>query len=185
MPFSFTPLKIPEVILIEARQFGDDRGFFMETYHAEAFRQNGIDVNFVQDNFSHSAKGVIRGLHYQTNPMAQGKLVMAAEGEVFDVAVDIRRGSPTYGQWVGEVLSTQNGRLLWVPPGFAHGFCVISETANVSYKVTELYSPDCDSGIRWDDPTINVHWPVDGEPLLSPKDSQHPFLEDANNNFVY
>lgn len=184
MPFQFTPLEIPEVILIEAKKFGDDRGFFMESYKRADFVANGIDVAFVQDNFSHSSRGVLRGLHYQMNPAAQGKLVMAITGEIFDVAVDIRQGSPTYGKWVGAMLSPQNGRLLYIPPGFAHGFCVVSPEADVTYKVTDTYNAACDRGIRWDDPDIAIDWPI-SQPDLSPKDSQHPSLKEADNNFVY
>ncbi|MEM7336937.1 MAG: dTDP-4-dehydrorhamnose 3,5-epimerase [Chloroflexota bacterium] len=175
---------MPDVILVEAKKFGDDRGFFMETYQFNAFEQNGISLRFVQDNFSHSSRGVLRGLHYQINPDAQGKLVRAVSGEIFDVAVDIRKGSPTYGQWVGEMLSRENGRLLWVPPGFAHGFCVVSEKADVAYKVTGDYSPSCDRGIIWNDPAIGIDWPIDN-PSLSPKDVDHPTLENADNNFTY
>ena len=184
MPFEFTQLEIPEVILIEAKRFGDDRGFFMETYQYNEFAKNGIEDQFRQDNFSHSSRGVLRGLHYQINPDAQGKLVRAVRGEIFDVAVDIRQGSPTYGQWVGEHLSRENGRLLWVPPGFAHGFCVISERADVAYKVTGDYSPSCDRGIIWNDPAIGIKWPIQ-EPSLSSKDKEHPTLEHADNNFIY
>lgn len=183
MPFTFTPQGIPEVQLIEARAFGDDRGFFAETYKASEFLAHGIP-GFVQDNLSHSQRGVLRGLHYQKDPAAQGKLVMAMRGEIFDVAVDIRRGSPTYGQWVGAVLSERNHRLLWVPPGFAHGFCVVSEFADVLYKVTSEYSPTHDRGIRWDDPDIGVQWPL-SEPLLSPKDAEAGPLAQADNNFTY
>lgn len=184
MPFTFTPLRIPDVVLIEARAFGDDRGFFAETYKASDFAAHGVPQRFVQDNHSHSQRGVLRGLHYQKDPAAQGKLVLCVRGEIFDVAVDIRRGSPTYGQWVGETLSHDNHRLLWVPPGFAHGFCVLSEEADVLYKVTAEYAPEYDRGVRWNDPAIGVRWPV-AEPLLSPKDAAAPLLAEADNNFVY
>lgn len=184
MPFEFSRLQIPEVILVNARRFGDNRGFFMELYQYDAFAESGITCRFVQDNFSHSIKGVLRGLHYQTKPDAQGKLVYAITGEIFDVAVDIRQGSPTFGQWVGETLSEDNGRLLWVPPGFAHGFLVMSDQAKVAYKVTANYSPECDAGIRWNDPVIGIDWPMEN-PILSVKDAGLPTLQNANNNFIY
>lgn len=183
MPFSFAPQSIPEVQVIEAKAFGDDRGFFAETYKASDFIAHGIPA-FVQDNLSRSQRGVLRGLHYQLDPAAQGKLVAVISGEIFDVAVDIRKGSPTYGKWVGAVLSEHNHRLLWVPPGFAHGFCVVSDVADVVYKVTAEYSPAHDRGIRWNDPDIGVVWPVEA-PLLSPKDAAALSLEQADNNFTY
>lgn len=184
MPFFFEQLTIPDVILITPKKFGDNRGFFMETYHYEQFAANGIDVQFVQDNHSRSAQGVLRGLHYQLNPMAQGKLLRVVNGEVFDVAVDIRLNSPTYGQWVGEVLSAENGRMLYVPPGFAHSFCVLSQSADLLYKVSELYSPEYERGIAWDDPAIQIEWPVQN-PILSARDTDSPTLAEAENNFVY
>ena len=184
MPFSFQPTEIPDVVLIEAKRFGDARGFFMETYQQAEFAANGIDVQFVQDNRSHSARGVLRGLHYQLEPFAQGKLLMALTGVIFDVAVDIRRGSPTYGRWVGEILSMENGRMLYIPPGFAHGFCVLSDTADLVYKVSAPYSPECERGIAWNDPAIGVDWPVT-DPILSARDQQNPILAKADNTFVY
>lgn len=184
MPFQFRPMAIPEVILVEPQRFGDMRGFFMETYQYEIFATNGIAPHFVQDNHSRSAKGVLRGLHYQKDPQAQGKLLKVVVGEIFDVAVDIRRGSPTFGQWVGEILSAENGRLLYVPPGFAHGFCVLSETADLLYKTTAYYHPASDRGIIWNDPQVNIAWPIT-EPLLSTKDAQLPPLAEADFNFVY
>jgi dTDP-4-dehydrorhamnose 3,5-epimerase len=184
MPFTFQTLTIPEVILAEPRVFGDERGFFLETYKASAFVEAGIPETFVQANHSRSAAGVLRGLHYQKAPKAQGKLVAAIRGTIFDVAVDIRRDSPTYGQWVGEILSDDNHRLLYVPPGFAHGFCVLSEVADVLYQVTAEYAPDLDRGIIWNDPEINVAWPI-AEPQLSPKDAAQPRLCDADNDFTY
>jgi dTDP-4-dehydrorhamnose 3,5-epimerase len=184
MPFQFTPLEIPEVILIETRRFGDDRGFFMETYKQEEFAANGIHGPFVQDNCSHSAQGVVRGLHYQIPPHAQGKLLVVVQGEIFDVAVDIRRHSPTYGQWVGAVLSARNGRMLYIPSGFAHGFCVLSESATLTYKVTDVYMPAYEQGIRWDDPTVGINWPVT-DPILSVRDKQLPSLADVENPFVW
>jgi dTDP-4-dehydrorhamnose 3,5-epimerase len=168
-----TPLAIPDVILLEPRVFGDDRGFFYESFNRQAFRgAAGVDPDFVQDNHSRSVQGVLRGLHYQLPPKAQGKLVRVVVGEVFDVAVDIRKGSPTFGKWVGEVLSAGNKRQLWIPPGFAHGFLTLSETAEFLYKTTDYYSPQHERCIRWDDPTIGVVWPLDGEPRLSLKDME-------------
>ena len=184
MPFFFEQREIPEVILVTPQQFGDKRGFFMETYHYEQFAANGIDVQFVQDNHSRSAYGVLRGLHYQMNPVAQGKLLRVVQGEVFDVAVDIRVNSPTYGKWIGEILSAENGRMLYVPPGFAHGFCVLSESADLLYKTSATYSPDQERGIAWDDPAIHVDWPIQN-PTLSNRDTNNPTLAEADNNFIY
>lgn len=184
MPFQFHPLAIPEVILVEPQRFGDSRGFFMETYQFEIFAANGITPRFVQDNHSRSARGVLRGLHYQKEPVAQGKLLKVVIGEIFDVAVDIRRGSPTFGQWVGEILSAGNGRLLYVPPGFAHGFCVLSETADLIYKTTSYYHPESEKGILWNDPQIGVAWPI-VEPLLSARDQSLPTLAEADFNFQF
>lgn len=174
-----TRLAIPDVVLIEPRVFGDARGFFYESFNAEAFRAaTGIDLEFVQDNHSRSTKGVLRGLHYQLPPHAQGKLVRAVRGAVFDVAVDIRASSPSFGQWVGAELTEENHRQLWVPPGFAHGFLVLSETADFLYKTTEYYAATHERCIAWNDPTLAVHWPQsDGTPQLSGKDQQGlPFV---------
>ncbi len=182
MPFQFHPLAIPEVILVEPQRFGDSRGFFMETYQFEMFAANGIAPRFVQDNHSRSAKGVLRGLHYQNSPFAQGKLLKVVVGEIFDVAVDIRRGSPTFGQWVSEILSAENGRLLYVPPGFAHGFCVLSETADLIYKTSDYYHPASEKGILWNDAQIGVRWPI-ANPLLSARDQSLPVLAEADFNF--
>lgn len=184
MPFDFQPLTIPDVVLIAVREFADDRGFFMETYKHSAFAANGIAACFVQDNYARSRRGVLRGLHYQLNPAAQGKLVAVLQGEAFDVAVDIRKGSPTYGRWVGEVLSAENRRMLYIPPGFAHGYCVLTDAADMAYKVTAEYAPDLDRGIRWNDPAIGIDWPV-SDPILSAKDAALPNLEEADNNFRY
>ena len=184
MPFRFQKLDIPDVILIEPRVFEDPRGFFMETYKKSEFAANGIAGEFVQSNYSHSIQGTLRGLHYQKPPQAQGKLVMALRGEVFDVAVDIRRGSPTYSRWVGAILSDENFHMLYIPPGFAHGFCVLSAEADFVYLVTAEYAQELDSGIRWNDPKIGVQWPV-AKPMLSTKDTQLPLLEDAGVDFVY
>lgn len=174
---NFVKTNLPGVLIVEPKVFGDDRGFFMEIYHAARFAEAGVVDPFVQDNHSRSARGVLRGLHFQ-EPNPQGKLVRAVSGTVFDVAVDIRRGSPTFGRWVGVELSGENKRQLWVPAGFAHGFCVTSETADVVYKCTALYDPSTDRGIRWNDPAIGIEWPGI-EPLLSPKDAAAPLLADA------
>jgi dTDP-4-dehydrorhamnose 3,5-epimerase len=182
MPFRFDRLQIPDIILIEAKKFSDDRGFFAETYKRSEFAAHGIPHTFVQSNSSRSVRGVLRGLHYQKHPQAQGKLVMALTGQIFDVAVDIRRGSPTYGRWVGEVLSAENGRMIYVPEGFAHGFCVLSHEADVLYMVTDEYARELDRGIVWNDPEIGVQWPI-ADPVLSRKDAHLPLLKDADNNF--
>jgi len=184
MPFEFHRLALPEIILVQASRFGDDRGFFMETYKASAFAAGGISLPFVQDNLSHSARGVLRGLHYQKHPRAQGKLVSVLRGSILDVAVDIRRGSPTYGQWLSCELSAGEGGMLYVPIGFAHGFCVLSDEADVLYKVTAEFDPELDRGILWNDPEIGVQWPF-AEPVLSPKDGQLPPLRLADNNFEF
>ena len=176
-----TPLAIPEVLLIEPKVFGDARGFFFESYNRRAFHEaTGCDCDFVQDNHSKSARGVLRGLHYQLPPQAQGKLVRAVAGEVFDVAVDIRRDSPTFGRWVGCVLSAANCRQLWIPPGFAHGFVVLSESAEFLYKTTDYWAPALERAIAWNDPAIGIDWPLSGEPLLSGKDAVAPLLADAD-----
>jgi dTDP-4-dehydrorhamnose 3,5-epimerase len=182
MPFQFKKLEIPEVVLVEAQAFADDRGFFAETYKHSEFAVCGIPHPFVQDNLSHSVQGVVRGLHYQKHPKAQGKLVTVLNGRIFDVAVDIRRSSPTYSQWVGMELSGEDCSMLYIPVGFAHGFCVLSQEADVVYKVTEEYARDLDRGILWNDPDLAIRWPV-AEPLLSPKDAQLPLLKDADNDF--
>lgn len=185
MPFQFQRMEeLREVILIEAQAFGDDRGSFAETYRESAFAAYGIGERFVQDNHSRSTHGVIRGLHYQKHPKAQAKLVYVASGEIFDVQVDLRRGSPTYGRWVGVTLSAENHRILYVPVGFAHGFSVQSETADVVYKVSAEYEPTLDRGVRWNDPEIGIEWPVQA-PRLSPKDDDLPRLRDADHDFVY
>jgi dTDP-4-dehydrorhamnose 3,5-epimerase len=175
MPFEFRRLPIPEVVLIVPRVFEDERGFFMENYKCSAFEAFGVVDPFVQDNHSRSRRGVLRGLHFQRQPKAQGKLVRAVVGEIFDVAVDIRVGSASYGEWVSALLSAENQQMLYVPAGFAHGFCVLSEVAEVSYKATEEYSPEHDAGIRWDDPEIGIEWPID-HPVVSAKDAGLPLL---------
>jgi len=174
------PTALPEVLLVEPKLFPDDRGFFMESYNRAVFSQAvGRDVDFVQDNHSLSRKGVLRGLHYQLPPTPQGKLVRAVVGEIFDVAVDIRRGSPTFGRWVGEILSADNRRQLWVPEGFAHGFLTLSEQAEVLYKASAYYAPACERSLAWDDPEIAIQWPAGIRPFLSPKDLDAPRLEAA------
>lgn len=184
MPFQFRSLQIPDVVLIEAQHSEDGRGFFLETYRMSAFSANGIPHPFVQDNYSHSGRGVLRGLHYQKHPHAQGKLVRVVKGEVFDVAVDLRKGSPTYGRWVGVLLSDSCFQMLYVPGGFAHGYCVLSEEADLVYKVTAEYAPDLARGVLWSDPALGIQWPI-SDPILSPADAGLPFLEQADNNFGY
>ncbi len=164
-------LAIPEVFLFSPTVFGDERGFFYESFNKRVFNEViGLQPDFVQDNHSRSVKGVLRGLHYQLPPHAQGKLVRVVQGEVFDVAVDIRRSSPTFGQWVGAVLSAENHKQLWIPPGFAHGFVTLSATAEFVYKTTDFYAAESERCIAWDDPQIAIEWPIDFEPTLSAKD---------------
>ncbi|HXX47544.1 MAG TPA: dTDP-4-dehydrorhamnose 3,5-epimerase [Myxococcota bacterium] len=170
----FEPTAIPEVIRVEPQVFRDARGFFLESYHEAKFAAAGVPARFVQDNHSRSTRGTLRGLHMQLR-FAQGKLVRCIAGEVFDVAVDARRGSKTFGRWVGETLSAENFRQLWVPPGFLHGFCVVSETAEIQYKCTELYHPEDEIGVIWNDPELAIRWPL-AAPLLSAKDSALPRL---------
>jgi dTDP-4-dehydrorhamnose 3,5-epimerase len=160
---------IPDVLLIEPEIFGDARGFFLESWNERTFREAGITARFVQDNHSHSARNVVRGLHYQIK-QPQGKLIRVIAGEVFDVAVDIRKSSPTFGKWAGTKLSTQNKRIIWIPPGFAHGFLALSEAAEVLYKTTDYYSPEHERTILWNDPDLGIDWPITGAPLLSAKD---------------
>ena len=175
-----TPLAIPDVILFEPKVFGDDRGCFFESFNQAKFEAAiGRQVTFVQDNHSRSLKNVLRGLHYQIQ-QPQGKLVRVVQGEVFDVAVDIRKSSPTFGQWVGEILSAANKRQMWVPEGFAHGFVVLSDTADCLYKTTGYYAPEHECSIAWNDPTIGIQWPLDGEPVLSVKDQRGTSLAEAD-----
>jgi dTDP-4-dehydrorhamnose 3,5-epimerase len=171
MKFEETPLQ--GVLLLHPKVFGDQRGFFLESWSAEAFRTAGLDLNFVQDNHSRSTGGILRGMHYQTEH-TQGKLVRVTSGEVFDVVVDLRRDSDTLGQWYGEILSDENHRMLWIPPGFAHGFYVTSEYADFQYKCTDIYHPDSEISLAWDDPTVGIEWPIpEGEqPQLSGKDTE-------------
>ncbi|HUC93014.1 MAG TPA: dTDP-4-dehydrorhamnose 3,5-epimerase [Paenibacillus sp.] len=177
--------KIAGVKLIEPLVFGDHRGFFMESYNEETYRKNGIAAIFRQDNHSLSAEaGVLRGLHYQLRPKAQTKLIRVVSGAIYDVVVDIRKGSPTFGRWESFTLSEDNKLQLLVPPGFAHGFCTLTPNCEVLYKVDELYSPEHDRGIAWDDPALGIDWPT-SEPILSGKDRKHPILAEAENNFRY
>lgn len=180
-----TPTAIPEVLILEPKVFGDARGFFFESFNQKAFNEaTGLDLDFVQDNHSRSAKGVLRGLHYQLPPHAQGKLVRVVRGAVFDVAVDIRQGSPTFGQWVGVELSEDNHRQLWIPPGFAHGFLTLSDSADFLYKTTDYYAPSHERCIAWNDPQIGVTWPDIGmTPLLSAKDQAAGSLADSTELF--
>ena len=174
-----TPTDIADVLVIEPKVFGDERGFFLESFNQKAFDDAvGQPVRFVQDNHSRSARGVLRGLHFQRPPHAQGKLVRVTQGNVFDVAVDIRKGSPTFGRWVGIELSGENHRQLWVPPGLAHGFLVLSESADFLYKTTDYYAPQAERSLRWNDPVIGIEWPDPGAPIItSGKDSAAPGLD--------
>ena len=175
-----TSTSLPEVLILETKVFGDSRGFFMESYNRRAFNEAvGHDVEFVQDNHSRSTQGVLRGLHYQLPPHAQGKLVRVVQGAVFDVAVDVRRGSPTFGKWDGVELSAENHRQLWIPPGFAHGFLVLSAVADFLYKTTDYYSPADERAMRWDDPDIGIRWPLTTLPALSQRDAAAPLLRET------
>lgn len=184
VPFSFRSLSIPGVIVVEPKKFPDSRGYFMETFKRSDFAAAGIREEFVQDNYSVSASATLRGLHYQKQPHSQGKLVWCLKGAIFDVAVDIRKESPTYGKWVSCELTSDNSHMIYVPPGFAHAFLVLSETAAVLYKCTSEYAPDADRGIMWNDPDIGIQWPIKN-PILSEKDAKHPPLKLADNNFRY
>jgi dTDP-4-dehydrorhamnose 3,5-epimerase len=175
MPLTFEPTDLPGVLIVAPRVFADDRGFFMETYKRSEFEAAGLDVPLVQENHSRSTQGTLRGLHYQREPKAQGKLVRVVLGEIFDVAVDIRHRSPTFGRWVGINLSAENRKSIYVPPGFAHGFCVLSDEAEVIYKTTEEYAPELEHGIPWNDPLLAIAWPV-SSPTLSPRDQRWPAL---------
>lgn len=184
--FNFIETKIKDVYIIEPKVFGDNRGYFMETYNKEQFEEAGLTMTFVQDNESKSSKGVLRGLHFQTQH-TQGKLVRVTEGKVFDVAVDLRKGSPTYGQWEGVILSDENKRQFYIPEGFAHGFLVLSDKAVFNYKCTDFYDPEHDGGVMWNDPDIGIEWPLEGidEVLLSEKDKNHKGLKELNVPFEY
>ena len=173
------PTRIPEVVVIRPRVFADERGYFVETWQRRRFKEAGIDVDFVQDNLSRSSRGTLRGLHYQVQ-QAQGKLVTVVRGRVFDVAVDLRRASDTFGQWVGVELSDENHQFLWIPPGFAHGFVTLSESADFQYKCTNDYAPACERSVHWNDPTLAIQWPDPGAPLVvSAKDAAAPAFRDA------
>jgi dTDP-4-dehydrorhamnose 3,5-epimerase len=178
MPFSFTPLAIADLILVEPKFFPDNRGFFLESFKASDFAKANLPTHFAQDNFSFSRKDVIRGLHYQKNPKAQGKLVSVLKGGVWDVAVDIRRGSPTFLKWMAVELNDQNHAMLYIPPGFAHGFVSLTEDVHLLYKCTNEYDTQTDAGIRWNDPDIAISWPV-SEPIVSEKDAILPFVQRA------
>lgn len=184
MPFEFRRLQIPDVILVQPKVFPDHRGFFKEVYKYSDFAKNGIPQHFVQDNVSLSYRNVVRGLHYQREPKPMGKLVTVLLGEIWDVAVDLRKGSPTYGKWVSVVLSDKNHNIVYVPEGFAHGFCCLSEQAIVAYKVTNEFDPKLDSGFLWNDPEVAVEWPVT-EAIVSEKDSKLPPFREADHNFTY
>lgn len=172
------PTSLPEVLLIEPKVFGDARGFFMESWNRKAFQSLGLDLDFVQDNHSRSTQGVLRGLHYQLQ-QPQGKLVRVTSGAVYDVAVDLRRNSPNFGKWTGHELSAENHHMLWVPPGFGHGFVVLSDSADFLYKTTEYYAPEHERCVLWNDPAIGIVWPIAGEPRLSAKDQVGSLLRDA------
>ena len=180
MPYNATPTAIPDVLVLEPKVFGDSRGFFFESFNQRDFEQaTGLQgVRFAQDNHSKSAQGVLRGLHYQIQH-PQGKLVRVVQGEVFDVAVDMRRSSPTFGRWVAEVLNAENKKQMWVPPGFAHGFLVLSETAEFLYKTTDYWYPEHERSVLWSDPQLAIAWPLAGQPLLAAKDAAAPLLAQA------
>ena len=180
MPFEFERQKIKDVILVKPKVFGDNRGFFLESYKKTDFVNNGIDIEFNQDNHSKSTKGVLRGLHYQAKPYGQAKLVRCARGKIYDVAVDIRPNSPTFGQYVKVELSEENKQMLFIPEGFAHGFVVLSEEAELLYKASGEYAPQADRGILWSDKDINIDWNIDFEPILSEKDKIQPTLKEIN-----
>jgi dTDP-4-dehydrorhamnose 3,5-epimerase len=184
MVFRFIPSEIPEVILIDPPVVGDERGFFMESYKCSEFAAFGIIERFVQSNHSKSRQGILRGLHYQKNPKAQAKLVRALTGEVYDVVLDLRRGGPSFGKWMAVVLSAENKKMLYIPAGFAHGFCVTSAEAEILYMTTEEYAPNLEAGVLWSDPDVAIKWPTT-EPTLSLRDRAWPLLRHADNNFTY
>jgi dTDP-4-dehydrorhamnose 3,5-epimerase len=185
--FKLTSSPIPGILIIEPHAFADDRGFFMESYNRDAFAALGFKETFLQDNHSRSQKGVVRGLHYQLEPAAMGKLVSCVHGRIFDVGVDIRRGSPAFGQWYGEVLSGENHKMLYFPPGFAHGFISLEDNSDVLYKCTNVWSPEHERAIVWNDPAVGIKWPLDlaGKPLVNTKDAAAPLLKDAETNFQF
>ena len=184
MPFTFKKSSIPDVLIIEPKTYPDERGEFLELFKQSIFEQNGINTKFVQDNISVSKHGVLRGLHFQKPPKSQAKLISVLKGEIFDVAVDIRENSPTYGQWIGEILSENNHKLLFIPEGFAHGFCTLRENTIVMYKVSNEYSSELERSIIWNDPEINISWPIKN-PILSEKDSKATILKNVDNNFKF
>jgi len=184
MGFEFKKLAIPDVILITPYVSKDKRGFFMEAYKKSGFEKGGIEIDFIQDNQSNSRKDVLRGLHYQIPPQEQAKLVRCVKGKIFDVAVDIRKSSPYYGKWVGEYLSEENKKMLFIPPGFAHGFLTLSEKAEIIYKVSKEYSKDHERGILWKDPAIKIKWPIPRNPILSEKDKKLPLLDKTEDIFL-
>lgn len=186
MKVNFIDAGLLGVKIVEPNVFGDTRGWFMETYNDAIFQKEGIVLNFIQDNQSYSAvKGTLRGLHYQLNPRVQTKLVRCTRGAIFDVAIDIRKGSPTFGKWFGIELSAENKKQLLIPKGFAHGFMTLTNDAEVQYKVDEIYAPEYDRSIHWSDPIIGIEWPIDINPILSEKDKKAPLLQAADNNFVF
>ena len=176
MSFSFSSLGIPDVMLVIPKYYSDERGYFLESFKESEFSANKINAKFVQDNVSFSTKGVLRGLHYQQKPKEQAKLISVISGEIFDVAVDIRKDSTTYGKWVSQILSEKNHKMLYIPEGFAHGFCTLSDTANVLYKVTNEYSPENERGIIWNDPNVSISWPIENL-IISEKDKKLPILQ--------
>lgn len=183
---NFIKTEIPGIIIIEPKVFGDSRGFFMESFHKTRFAENGINEEFVQDNVSRSSKGTLRGLHYQLNPFAQGKMVRVSLGEVYDVAVDIRKGSPTYGKYIGEILSGENRKMMYVPAGFAHGFIVLSDVAEFTYKCTNFYAPQSEKSILWNDAEIGIKWPVQPDlEKISAKDKAGLLLKNAEINYTF
>ena len=186
--FIFSETTIPGIISIEARAFFDDRGFFMECYNQQDFAASGFKEDFIQDNHSWSKKGVLRGMHYQLHPSPMGKLVRVIKGKIFDAGIDIRHGSPTFGKWYGEILSGENMRMLYFPPGFAHGFLCLEDDTHVYYKCTGLYSKENERAMLWNDPAVGIEWPmelVNGKVILSDKDKLHPTLKEADTNFKY
>lgn len=187
MPFTFTPdARIPDVLHVKPRRFGDDRGWFAETYKRSDFEAHGIRGDFRQDNASYNAEvGTVRGLHYQLPPSTQGKLVRCVRGRIFDVAVDMRRGSPTYGRWTGAELTGEGLEVLWVPPGFAHGYATRVPDCEVAYKTTSEYAPSLERTVRWDDPAIGIHWGLTGPPILAPRDAAAPGIAQVENPFTF
>lgn len=183
---NFIQTKLPGVIVVEPKVFGDHRGWFMESYSKKHFQDAGINIEFIQDNQSFSAtKGTLRGMHFQLNPKCQTKLVRCTRGSLYDVVIDIRKGSPTYGEWFGIELSAENKKQLLVPKGFAHGFMTLEDNVEIQYKCDELYAPEYDGGILWNDPEIGIEWPLNVVPVISEKDEKAPLLKDAKTNFVY